>query len=103
MDITNKNSVKDFAGQLGDEYKEIFNQSPIGIIFHDKKGIAVNANNSALKIMGIFRLDDILGINLFDNPFIAGKKEELIDNGVIHFQAPLDLDMIKDSWFLYSN
>ena len=53
MDRTNKNSIKDSKPQSGDEYKEIFNQSPIGIIFHDKKGITVNANDSALKIMGL--------------------------------------------------
>ena len=99
MDRTNKKSIKDSKPQSWDEYKEIFNQSPIGIIFHDEKGITVNANNSALKIMGISRLDDILGLSMFDNPPIEEKKEELINDGVIHFQAPLDLDMIKNLGF----
>ena len=85
--------------QLDDKFREIFNQSPIGIIFHDKKGITVDANNSALKIMAISRLDDILGLSMFDNPPIEEKREELINDGVIQFQAPLDLDMIKNLGF----
>ena len=101
MDRTNKKSIKDSKPQSWDEYKEIFNQSPIGIIFHDKKGITVDANNSALKIMAISRLDDILGLSMFDNPPIEEKKEELINDGVIHFQAPLDLDIIKNFGFYY--
>ena len=49
--------------------------------------------------MAISELDDVLGLSLFDNPFIEEKKEELIDKGVIRFQAPLDLDMIKNLGF----
>ncbi len=78
MERTNKRGIKDSASQSEDEFKEIFNQSPIGIIFHNKEGIAVNANTSALKIMAISKIDDILGINLFDNPFIEEKKDELL-------------------------
>jgi PAS domain S-box-containing protein len=101
MDRTNKNSIKNSKPRIRDEFREIFNQSPIGILFHDKEGVAVNANNSALKIMAISKLDDILGINLFDNPFIAEKKEKLLKEGIIRFQAPLDLDIIKELGFYY--
>ncbi len=51
--------------------------------------------------MAISGLDDILGINLFYNPFIGEKKDELLKEGIIRFQAPLDLDMIKDFGFYY--
>ena len=33
--------------------------------------------------------------------FIEEKKEELLDDGIIRFQAPLDLDIIKDFGFYY--
>ena len=101
MERTNKNSIKGLIGQSGDEFREIFNQSPIGIISHDKEGIAVNANDSALNMLGFSRLEDILGLNLFDNPFIEENKEELIEKGIIRFQTPLDLEKIKDFGFYY--
>jgi PAS domain S-box-containing protein len=101
MDKTNKSNIKGPIGQSDNEFKEIFYQSPIGIILHDKKGIAINANKSALEIMGIAKLEDILEVNLFDNPFIEEKKEELLNKGIIKFQAPLDLDIIRDLGFYY--
>jgi PAS domain S-box-containing protein len=77
------------------KYREIFEKSPTGIIFYDKEGIAVDANNSALKIMAISKLGAILGLSLFDNPNIKIREKELIDKGLIKFQAPLYFDNIK--------
>ncbi|MGZ7119300.1 MAG: PAS domain S-box protein, partial [Methanobacterium sp.] len=78
------------------QFREIFEKSPIGILFYDKNGITVNANNSALKMLGFPRLDDVLGHNLFDNTYISEKKDELLRKGIIRFQAPLNLEKIKD-------
>ena len=44
-------------------------------------GRLTNANDSALKIARILKLDDVLGTNLFDNPNIASKKDELHKKG----------------------
>ena len=46
--------------------------------------------------MAISKIDDILGINLFDNPFVEEKKDELLKEGIIRFQAPLDLNIFKE-------
>ena len=81
------------------EYEYLFRKSPLGIIFYDKNGNLIKANESALEIMAIPKLDDILGSNLFDNPYIMNKKEEISKKGVIEFQAPLDLDLMKKLGF----
>lgn len=54
------------------------------------------ANNSALNIARIPKLDDVLGTNIFDNPKIAFKKEELHEKRLIRFQDSLDLLQIKE-------
>jgi PAS domain S-box-containing protein len=77
-------------------FREIFYQSPIGILSYDKKGRLTNANDSALKIARIPKLDDVLGINIFDNPKLASKKEELHKKGLIKFQDSLDLIQIEE-------
>ena len=61
-----------------DLFKDIFNKSPVGILFYDKKGKLMHFNQSALKIMGISKSEDILKINLFDNPVIVEKKNKLL-------------------------
>ncbi len=59
----------------------------------------MDANQSALKIVGIPELDDVLGINLFENSVIAQKKENLVKEGLIRFQAPLNFEDIKNNGF----
>ena len=81
---------------LNTNFEEIFFQSPIGIFFYDKTGRLTNANDSALKIARIPKLDDVLGTNLFDNPKINSKKEDLHEKGLIKFQDILDLIQINE-------
>ncbi len=79
-----------------DKFKEIFDKSPIGIIFYDNEGKLVDANNSALNIWGISKLEDIIGSYIFDNQNIADKKEELLNDGLIKFHAPLVKETINN-------
>ena len=76
-------------------FEEIFFQSPIGIFLYDKKGRLTNANDSALNIARIPKLDNVLGTNLFDNPKIASKKEKILKDKLIKFQDTLDLIKIS--------
>ena len=64
-----------------------------------KMGRLTNANDSALKIARIPKLDDVLGTNIFDNPIIASKKEELHEKGLIKFQDSLDLSKLRKKIF----
>ncbi len=94
-----KPDIKDENSQgrlINTNFEEIFYQSPIGILLYDIKGRLTHANDSALKIARIPQLDDVLGTNLFDNPVLASKKEELHEKGLINFQDSLDLIKIKE-------
>ena len=41
-------------------------------------------------------MDDVLGTNIFDNPTLASKKEELSEKRIIRFKDSLDLIKIKE-------
>ena len=84
------------AWPINTNFDEIFYQSPIGILLYDKQGRLTNANNSALKIARISKLDEVLGTNIFDNPILASRKEELHEKGLIKFQDSLNLIQIKE-------
>jgi PAS domain S-box-containing protein len=77
------------------QYREIFEKSPIGILFYDKEGKLTDANQSALEIAGIPSLNSCIGLNLFENPQVASRKEDLLNDGLIRFQRTLDFDNIK--------
>jgi len=89
-----KKGIKD--SKSGDEFKEIFLKSPIGIILFGRDANISNANESALKMLGTPKLEDIIGRNIFDFVPIAEKKDKLLKEGLIKFQAPLDLKWLKD-------
>ncbi len=96
MDKPNKHNEHCQERPMNTNFEEIFHQSPIGILLYDKEGKLTNANDSALKIARIPKLEDVLGTNIFDNPKIASKKEDLHEKGLIKFQDSLDLIQIKE-------
>jgi len=81
---------------------DIFQESPLGIIIYNQQGNLVDANRTALKIMGIPELEDISGINLFESPIISPGKQKLLKEGLIKFQTRLDFDHIRNSYFYTS-
>jgi len=85
--------------EQSDKFKEIFEKSPIGILFYNREGKLIDANKSALEMAGIPQFEDVKGTNLFDNPYVKAHKEELVKNELIKFQAPLDFDNIKKLGF----
>ena len=96
MDEPNKDDENCQERPNNTNFEEIFYQSPIGILLYDKEGKLTNANDSALNIARIPKLDDVLGTNIFDNPIFASKKEDLQKKGLIKFQDSLDLIKIKE-------
>lgn len=73
--------------KIEEKFKHIYQKSPIGIIICNKIGKIIYVNQSALKIVRISKLEDIPNNNIFTYPNIAAKKEILVKEGVIEFQA----------------
>jgi PAS domain S-box-containing protein len=75
-----------------DIFEEIFHKSPIGILFYDEEGKLVDANLSSLQILGVSRLNNILGSDLFDHSNINLNRQKLKKDGVLTYQATLNQD-----------
>ena len=81
--------------EQSDKFREIFEKSPIGILFFDKEGKLTDANVSALEIGGVPSLNDVIGINIFNKINMGPKKDELLQKGLIKFQYQANFDNIK--------
>ncbi|MGZ4857512.1 MAG: PAS domain-containing sensor histidine kinase, partial [Methanobacteriaceae archaeon] len=57
------------------------------------------ANQSAMQIAGVPSIDVNTRVNLFSDPNISSRKEELLNKGLIKFQAPINFDKIKELGF----
>lgn len=84
-----------------DRFKEIFDKSPIGILIYESEGKLVDANRSALEIIGC-ELDVVLGMDLFFNNEIQEKLANLDENGPIKFQGRLT-EHVKDAEHICQN
>ncbi|MGZ7109514.1 MAG: PAS domain S-box protein, partial [Methanobacterium sp.] len=81
---------------MPDKFREIFENSPIGIALFDREGNVTNFNKSALEIMGVPNLDVIPKVNLFDYTEMKENKEELFKKGIIRFKTSLNLQDLID-------
>ena len=80
---------------MEEKFREIFEKSPIGIVFFDREGNLTDANQSALEIGGVPSLNEVKGINLFNSVNIS--PNELAEKGHIKIQTPVNFDNIKKS------
>ena len=78
--------MESFILKIEEKFREIYQESTIGIIICDKMGKILYLNKSALKILQISKLEDITD-NIFIPQDIAAKKELLVKEGIIEFQA----------------
>ncbi len=78
--------------------EEIFDNSPIGFLFYDKNGSLIDANNSAMQILGISSLDIFRRFNLFDHPVFRINKDE-INKKIIKNKSILDFDRMESGGY----
>jgi PAS domain-containing protein len=82
--------VKNHIGQdVNSQRDEIFENSPLGILFFNKEGKLIDVNPAALKIIGAQSFDSIKDITIWDNDDIKLRINELDENLIIRFKASL--------------
>lgn len=81
-----KNHIKHDVTSQRDE---IFENSPLGILFFNKEGKLIDVNPAALKIIGVKSFDSIEDIMIWDNEDIKLRTKELNENKIIRFKAAL--------------
>ena len=72
-----------------DRFMSIFDKSPIGILFYNEQGKLIDINPFSFEILGISKLDDVLGVNLFGISNFVPIKDTLFKEGLVRFQIPL--------------
>lgn len=85
--------------------KEVFDKSPIGILYFNKEGDLIDANSAALKMAIYYSISDFMGFNLLNNPIFDLNNYNLnIDSfTTINIESDMGFDWIIvsiDSGFL---
>lgn len=63
----------------------------------------MDINLVALELLGISQLEGLPDINLFNNPIIPCKKDEITEEGVTEFQIKVDFSNVPDYISLAQN
>lgn len=79
-----------------EKFKTLFNQSPIGLATFDIDGNLLECNYSCIAMFGINTVDEVIGINLFDDPnFTEQHKKEIKSGEKVCFELKFDFDLVK--------
>ncbi|MFX0114875.1 MAG: MASE3 domain-containing protein [Candidatus Hodarchaeota archaeon] len=80
-----------------EQFRDIFTQSPIGILLCDSQGVLIEANNAFLGIFGVSEGESNQRINLFDDPNLANViKAMLSESKPTRTQFAYDFEKIKE-------
>jgi len=79
-----------------ERFRNIFEESPIGIIFFAPDGSFVHMNKASYKIFGLSNTLELDGYNLLHNSFLTEEqKEHLINKESIRIERLFDFDFFK--------
>ncbi len=95
-DVTAWRRAED-ARRGGEELlRAILSESPEGILVFDAEGRLLDANEASLGLLGVYRVEDFMGMDIFAVPSISGDtKERLMKGETVHMQSAFDFDLLK--------
>lgn len=96
-----KESRKHLA-ELSTKFQQFFNNLPVGVELYDSEGFLIDVNEADLRLFGSTR-EDLLGINLFQNPAVPPKVLKNIKDGkAFSFPLAYDFSIINRTNYYFS-
>lgn len=84
-------------------FKDIFDNSPVGIEIYDKEGTLVDLNNKDLEIFGVKR-EAVIGVNFFDNPNVPQSiKEKVRREEMVDFRLKYSFEYVEGENYYRTN
>ena len=94
--VVREQKLKQALERSEERFKEIFEQSPIGIELYDRNALLLEVNPSCLDIFGIQNASHIKGLKLFDDPNLPPKaKEKLLEGETVRYDVAFDFEQVK--------
>lgn len=78
-------------------FKNIYEESPIGIELYDSDGRLLHANRACLELFGVSDVLEVKGFMLFEDPNLADELKERLRKGEkIRYEVPFDSEKVKE-------
>jgi len=77
-------------------FRNIYEESPIGIELYDCDGRLLTANRACLAIFGVSNVAEVQGFKLFEDPNITDEvKQRLSNRKTVRYETPFDFEKVK--------
>ncbi len=98
VDITERKRAEKALALSEEKFRNIFQQSPIGIALINEDGILIDANHACLEIFGVSNLKDITGFKLFDDPNLPeDAKQDLKEGQIVRYNVEFSFDKVREN------
>jgi len=82
--------------ESAEKFRQIFDESPIGIEIYDSDGCLLQVNRACLDIFGVVDPGEIRGFKLFDDPNLPSNAHDLLlHNGMVLFENAFSFDLVR--------
>ncbi|UCE42672.1 MAG: PAS domain S-box protein [Candidatus Aminicenantes bacterium] len=96
-DITERKKAEESLKKSEEHFRNIFEESPIGIELYDSAGNLFNSNKASLEIFGIQAIEASNRLNLFQNPNLPEEaRNKLIRGEIARYETLYDFERIKE-------
>ncbi|MDH4213649.1 MAG: PAS domain S-box protein [Candidatus Thorarchaeota archaeon] len=96
-DISELKESREALEESAEMMRRIFEDSQVGLELFDSEGILIAANQAALDIGGVSRIEELLGFSLFDDPNVPSEiKAKLIRGEPVRYQVTFDFDKVRE-------
>ena len=97
-DIEERKRIEDSLFRSEEQFRNLFEKSPIGIELYDVNGIFVTCNRAFLEIFGIPDVNKISGFQLFKDPNINDDAKLILHRGeAVKYEAPFNFEKVNQN------